>query len=76
MVEYVNKKYKSGLLSLFCLFYREELQALLIGRHELQARASRGDLTHSIYCGSYFYRDELQARASKRLLYLSIYFRT
>ena len=42
MVGYVNKKYKSGLLSLFCLFYREELQALLIGRHELQARASRG----------------------------------
>ena len=42
MVGYVNKKYKSGLLSLFCLFYREELQALLIGGHELQARASRG----------------------------------
>ena len=41
MVEYVNKKYKSGLLSLFCLFYREELQALLIGGHELQARASK-----------------------------------
>ena len=41
MVEYVNKKYKSGLLSLFCLFYREELQALFIDRHELQARASK-----------------------------------
>ena len=41
MVGYVNKKYKSGLLSLFCLFYREELQALFIDGHELQARASK-----------------------------------